>query len=237
METTPSIIMTRRLLDKYECDFVVVGFLVNDLYTNSLYGIEESAVTAAANGSGGKKHTAADSWVKSMTKVFVRNDRRSSFHTLIFAKRLAIANDAAYCQLYQDSSGGAYFHVPLQKGPARQLKITERLFKELSDFCKARGKKLIVLSIPQQYQVLYFDNSQKIQNIDVEYYDRHFAEMARKEGFSWVTTLEDFVNVENNSKLFYRLDGHLSRAGSELLAEIFMQKVIPLFDGSDSTSN
>ncbi|MFQ5823660.1 MAG: SGNH/GDSL hydrolase family protein [bacterium] len=238
MDTRSEFILIKRLLEKYECDVVVVGFLINDLYTNTLYGSDENEVKSITNSSDGrileKKKESADSWFKTAKQVFVRNDRKSNFHLLTLARRLAIANSKVYCNLYLAASNRRqWLTIPLPPKPAKKLEITKSLFEKIAAYCHSLGKKLIVLSIPQQFQVLYFDQSMKSQDIDVRFYDRYFTKIAKQKNFDWITTLDAFITSSyNKEELFYRLDGHLTLIGHQMVADVFLQEIVPMLDGT-----
>lgn len=237
LDTRSEFFLIPQLLEKYDCDVVVIGFLINDLYTNSLYGLErlERAPTRASDGnlSNGRMNEkkSEERWSQAMKKVFVRNSRKKTFHLLTLAKRLVLSNEAMYNRLYLAAPNrGEWLKMPLSEKPKHQIKVTETIFQKISDHCRALDKKLIVFSIPQQFQVLYYNESQNSPDIDVAFYDKHFAKFANENGFAWVASLNHFINSRfMDDELFYRLDGHLSPKGNEVAAEAFIQNVFPLF--------
>jgi hypothetical protein len=166
-------------------------------------------------------------------RVFIRNDRSASFHLLTLAKRIVIANDDIYCKLYLASPDRQqWVSLPLSNEAKNKLNITKLLFEKIAEYCFSLKKKLIVLSIPQQFQVLYFEQSKKSPNIDVTVYDRDFSKIAKKNNFTWITTFDEFNNSKlNKDELFYRLDGHLTPHGNQVVAEIFLQKILPMLNG------
>lgn len=243
LDTRSELILIQRLVEKYDCDIVVVGFLMNDLYTNSLHGIdaleETSLATSMEKISNGhikdEKKKAEESWSQTMKKVFIRNSWQRNFHLLILAKRFVLSNDAMYSKFYLSAPNrGEWVRMPLSEKPRRQVKVTETLFKRIADYCQSLDKQFIVFSIPQQFQVLYRDESEESSEIDIDFYDRHFMKFARENGFTWVPTLDTFTDSRfKNDELFYRLDGHLNPKGNEVAAEVFIQKVVPLLQKPD----
>jgi len=225
LDTRSEFLLIQRLLKKYDCDVVVVGFLINDLYTNSLYGIDD--LEEMSNGTNDNvKEQSKESWTRSVKKVFMKHDQKQNFHLLTFAKRLALSSDELYCKLYMASANrGEWFNMPLSETSKQQVEVTEILFNKIAEYCRSLNKKLIVFSIPQQFQVLYNSES---QDIDVSRYDKHFAKFAAKNGFDWVASLGAFKEQRFDEDLFYRHDGHLNRKGNEVAAEIFIQKILPL---------
>jgi len=63
-------------------------------------------------------------------------------------------------------------------------------------------------------------------DVDVDFYDSYFAEMADESDFTWISTLEDFAEDPREDKLFFRLDGHLTAAGNEIVANAFFRKIL-----------
>jgi hypothetical protein len=236
MDTRSEYILIKELLDKCQCDAVVVGFLINDLYTNTIYGIGYEDEKSTTNNDDGKitktKSASEESWLGTAKRVFIRHDRNATLHLLTLAKRFAIANDYIYCKLYLLSlDKRQWFTTPLPPIPRKKLKITKLLFEKMADYCHSLGKKLIVFSIPQQFQVLYYEQSRKFHNIPVTLYDHYFSEIAKQNGFAWITTLNEFNNYNSNKdELFFRLDGHLTVAGSQIVAKVFWQEIIPMLN-------
>ncbi|RMF65467.1 MAG: SGNH/GDSL hydrolase family protein, partial [Calditrichaeota bacterium] len=222
MDTRSEYLLMKELVPKYDCDVVVIAFLINDLYTNSLDGLE--------GGSGETTSTESDTSIASggpkkgllttMKNVFIRNDKRTTFHLLTLARRWAISSASAYCRLYlMAPNRRQWLTVPLPAVPKARLKVTQTLFSRMVEYCRSRGKRLIVVSIPQQFQVLYFDASKDDPHIDVSIYDKIFGAFAESAGFVWIPTLDYFVRPEiDRDDLFYRLDGHLTAQGHALVA-------------------
>lgn len=220
MDTRSELILLRRLAHPMEADAVVVGFLINDVYTNVPY---DPPAGAAAD--------SVHDWTDVRHTVFVRQSKLDrTFHLLALARRLITSIDAAYVELYLAAPGrGEFLRSPLPDLPRRQLAVTERLLEQMADYTEAAGMRLIVLSIPQQFQVLYLGRPPSDTTIDVHLYDRHFSAVAARRGFDWIATLDAFSRADTTgTELFYRLDGHLTPAGNAVLAGIVMEKVVPL---------
>ncbi len=218
-DTRSELILMRQLVQRYDPDVIVVGFLINDLYTNLPYtpGDED-----AGEGTG-----ELDARVAS---AFQEKGEDRTFHLLTLARRVVTSFDAGYIGLYLAApQRGDYLRTPLPPEALRQLRITETLFRQMVQYCDSLGKSLVVLSIPQQFQVLYARSSRQDTGVDVSYYDRHFSSLARESGFGWVSTLDAFTAAAEHSReeLFYRLDGHLTAAGNAVVAEAFLKSVVP----------
>jgi lysophospholipase L1-like esterase len=229
MDTRSEFLLMQELVKKYDADVIVVGFLINDLYANSLYGIEQEQLTLVTSAENGTRDDAAESWFRTMKNTFVRNDRGGTFHLLNLSRRTLLANDSLYCRLYIASARGDFMSEPWKPEVSEQVKITETLFKKMHEYAQSNGKQLIVLSIPQQFQVLYLEEYPGSREVDVAAFDRYFAGVARRHGFAWINSLESFAQAkEDPAKLFYRWDGHLTPAGNRVVADVFTRQIVPL---------
>jgi lysophospholipase L1-like esterase len=232
MDTRSELILLRRLATRHDVDAVVLGFLINDLYTN----VPLDRARSLRRGAAAVEEAAepAPSWSQVRQTVFRRAADTRTFHLLTLARRALIASDAAYVSLYLAAPArGEYLRPPLPPAARRQLAVTERLMEQVAAFCDSLGKPLVVFSIPQQFQVLYQARSGPGNATDVKYYDRHFAKFAERTGFTWVATLDALTRAAaGRDELFHRLDGHLTPAGNAAVAEAFLQQVIPLLLGS-----
>jgi hypothetical protein len=98
----------------------------------------------------------------------------------------------------------------------------------MSAYCDSIGLPLLVLSIPQQFQVLYARSGRQDPSVDVRFYDQHLGAFADRRGFAWIGTLDAFVRADTGDvELFFRLDGHLTPAGNAVVAERFLKAAIP----------
>lgn len=248
MDTRSELILVRLLAEKYDADVVVVGFLVNDLNTTTRYALEtEEEPASTAYGDRNRLRVrevspgARSEWSRIRDAVFVKHSDRRTFHLLTFATRIAMSSDALYARLFLAASYGGIFKLPLVPRFQRKLAIVRSLFEKMSDECRSAGRELIVLSIPQQFQVIHAKQEAKSKAIDIGYYDRYFAEVAEQNGFAWITTLDAFTESRlDPDRLFYRLDGHLRPAGSGIVADVFLKEVVPRIEdaaGKGSLAN
>jgi len=210
MNTRAELALLHQLLGRYHPDAVVVGFLINDLYDNS------PSSTTSSPGPSRAESVTPTPW------------RPPKLQLLILARRLITASDAGYAALYMMApQRGEYLRVPLSPGAERQRGVTEQLLREMDRVCDSAGTPLAVLSIPQQFQVLYDRLHPGDTTVNVRLYDQLFARLAAAEDFGWVPALDRFVAAGRGPALFYRLDGHLTPAGNQVLAEVFVREVMP----------
>ena len=171
-------------------------------------------------------------WNQTLRQIFLSRDLGADFHLLTLAKRLAISVDEIYCRSYVAAPGrGKWLTTPLSDKVKKQLQITEIIFESMARYSLALGKKFIVLSIPQQFQALCYERYKESPEIDVTLYDQYFTKFAEEYNFDWISTIDDFVSInEDRDKLFYRLDGHLTPAGNEVVAQAFFNKIVPMIE-------
>jgi len=222
-DTRSQLILLRRLARRLEVDAVVLGFLINDVHTNVPPDPRELEA-------GGDSLT---SWDTVRSTVFRRADRTPTFHLLTFARRLITSFDPAYIGLYLSvPARGDFLRTPLPPLPREKLQVTEELLGQMASFCDSLGVPLLVLSIPQQFQLLYLRKPGRDATVDVQLYDRHLEAFASSRGFDWIATLDAFARADTGDvELFYRLDGHLTSAGNALLASWFVEQVVPRIIG------
>jgi lysophospholipase L1-like esterase len=217
MDTRSELLMLRELAPRYRPKVVVVGFLINDLYTNVSLDTNPRPEAGSA------------AWSRVREEVFVRAGGAQTFHLLQLARRIVTSNDALYTKLYLEAPGrGEFLRLPLSTRPRRQLAVTEQLLKQLAAECRALNVPLVVLSIPQQFQVLHrVTHGERAGDIDVAFYDRYFADLGRRAGFTWVATLDALAKAEEPARLYYRLDGHLSADGHAVVAKVLADALRP----------
>jgi lysophospholipase L1-like esterase len=206
-DTRDEIIYLKRLFQNYRPDIVVLAFLLNDLFTNVPLTAHASASSTTLQ--------VAEQGRGALTAQKVDN-----LHLLTLAKRLLLKSDVLYTKIYLKSQRGAYFD-PQSAALRRQLDITKQLLLEGSTYAATNGSKLVVLSIPQGFQVINTDKS-----IDVSLVDKELEQVANEAHFSWLSSLPVFLAAyaRDQTDLHYRLDGHLNVKGNRLLGDFLAAK-------------
>ena len=213
MDTRSELVLLRRLVKRYDPDAVVVGFLINDFYTNIPHS----------------ESTNRPELEEIQGRVFPRG-HRTQYHLVTLARRIVAASDAAYVSLYLRAGNvGNYFKLPLSPEARRQVETTETLLRQMAAYCDSIARPLVIFSMPQQFQILYPRSGRADPGIDVDYPDRHLSQLAAANGFEWVSARESFVNAAeiSDQDLFYRLDGHFTPAGNKVAAQVFVEHVVP----------
>ena len=227
MDTRSELLLLRELGPRRRPDVVVVGFLINDLYTN--VPLKPSA----------RERSDSADWSRVRDHVFVASSSARTFHLLELARRIVTSSDAVYTRLYLAAPDrGEFLRLPLSGRPQRQLAVTEALLRQLAAECRALGVPLFVVSIPQQFQVLYHAaRAEPAAGIEVDFYDRHFAGLGASAGFTWVPTLEALAEAEEPGRLYYRLDGHLSAEGHAIVGAELANALTAVLQPSAPTSD
>jgi hypothetical protein len=225
--TRSELTLMQELIPKYDPDVIVVGFMINDLYDNSLYGLEEEKLEADPIGKNGVEDEPERSWLRTLQHTYVQNSRYSEFHLLSLLRRMLLASDRRYCQLYLASARAEFMAEPWTSEVTQKIRTTEILFNKMHEYASSKGKKFFVFSMPQQFQALYPKEFESTGDVDVASVDRHFSNFAREKGFKWVSALETFTAAEDPAKLFYRWDGHFTPAGNRVAADVFMREITP----------
>jgi hypothetical protein len=210
-DTRTELRLMRELLPRYDYDAVVVGFLINDLYSNLL---EEER---RRPGSGRPQ---PPTWIGNLFHG------REAPHLLTLVSRLAISNREVYCRLYERApERGEFFSVPAGPRSREAWRIARSLLRQMAAFARGENLRLVVYSLPQQAQVLCEGSG------DIARFDRLLQELGRQEGFAVVAALDDFRQARRDAhggSLFYPLDGHFTARGQRLAAEVFLREVVPL---------
>ncbi len=210
-DTTKEVLMLEKLFPQYEPDIVVLVFLPNDLFTNTPIISNENINIED----------------KSVRK---KDEKSSSLNLLTLYKRILISSDWVYSKLYTMTGRSQYFSSTPTKTFKDQLSITKDLLLRALRYSKSRDAELIVLSIPQQFQVLYKANGYSLENSDVEIIDNELVAFAKENGFTWISVLDVLADYSNNedTDLYYRLDGHLNSEGNRVVSEYFTEMFIEI---------
>lgn len=222
-DTRTEALYLERIFADYEPDIVLVTFLPNDLFTNRPIDHRPAG------------HAAADT-EHDEPVVRPRNDKKSTLHSLVLVKRLLMANDYLYTRLYLMTPRRAYFARPYDDHIRRQIEITKDLLRRMQAYCRERGAELVVLSIPQQFQVLAASLAEPPDDVDIDGIDTVFAAFAERQGFTWLPAMPHLVERYGGTgeDLYYRYDGHLNAAGNaeigRFLAERFEGRLIDRLD-------
>ena len=181
-DTRLEVLYLERLVDLYHPDLVVVGFLPNDLFTNTPTneGNIEDLPENSLQSEGDRLQRLG---------VIAAGDKKSDLQSLILAKRLMMMNDELYAKLYLLTPRGAFFSSPPTDLLKQQINVTRSLLLRAKQFCEKKGCELMVISIPQQFQVIAAAKRVNTENIDPGYIDSALGQTAKDWGVQSIPLL------------------------------------------------
>jgi lysophospholipase L1-like esterase len=187
-------------------DVVVLGFLASDVYTNQ-------PLDAAPQRSSDEQRA-----------------QRAPSHVVALAKRVAMQSDWVYQHLFLVTPRKEYYRVPTTPHVAEQLDVTRTLLATIDEFCRTRGIRFVVISIPQQFGALAAARNDRFSGIDPRAIDRDLAVFARARGLAWIEMLEPLAEAYRTTgvDMFYRLDGHLTADGNRVVGERAAETIAPI---------
>ncbi|MBW3656209.1 MAG: hypothetical protein KY444_08875, partial [Gemmatimonadetes bacterium] len=202
-DTRAEVLLLEREIARFRPDVVLMMFLPNDLFTN--LPIERSEASRKE----------IDQRVRE-----IGTSKSSGLHSVVLAQRVALGIDRAYCSLYLMTPRKEYFTQPLSPHTQGQLKITEDLLVRAREVSERNGAKLVVLSIPQLFQVVHVANGYDLGGVDSRWMDREFSRHAQANGYTWLSTLDHLAALHRagGDGLYYRFDGHLTPRGNDVVA-------------------
>jgi lysophospholipase L1-like esterase len=199
-DTRTQLLYLERIYEEVRPDIVLLAFMANDVFTNAPLSTEpgETAIAVKQRGAG----------------IMPR-------HTIALGKRIAASNDRLYTRIYLITARREFFTLPMSATLQKQMATTAELFSAIDAYCRARGTTLVVLSMPQQFQVIVKANHYEPAGIDVDFIDGELARLADGDGFHWFATLDMLADAyrDNGHALYYRVDGHLNAEGNRVVGE------------------
>jgi hypothetical protein len=201
-----------QIVPKYRPDVVVSVFVPNNLFVN---------VHVTDEGESLKRRE------RRKDDIIGMNNKTSQLHTATLIKRLLISNDLLYALIYMKTFRSQFFVTPSNETVRQQVEITKTLLTRMERYCRQKGILFLVLSIPQQFQVIAKARGYRFGNLDVDCIDRTFEAFAEEKGFAWLPTLPLLADAygSDKKKCFFRLDGHLTNEGNRLVGEYFSRKL------------
>jgi lysophospholipase L1-like esterase len=225
-DTQTELIYLTRLFPRYEPDLVVVGFLPNDLHTNApLVGADFSTIQVAPN--------------ENNITIQARGEKNTALHSVALLKRLLMRDDLLYSKLYRMTARAEFFRKPKSPLLTRQMGVTQELFLALIRYCRERNVDLLVLSIPQQVQVLLAANDDRFDGMDIHFVDEELGRFAAAQGIRWAPALplltEDYR--QHREELYYRFDGHLTDRGNERVGAFIFGELEQWYNNRSKTGS
>lgn len=207
-DTRSELFMLERTIREFRPSVVLLNFLTNDLFTN-LPAVRSEASQRAV--------------VERVQQI--GNAKQSELHSVVLAKRALMSVDRLYAQLYLGTQRREYFTLPMSPHLQSQLSTTRDLLERMNQVARSNGAQLVVLSVPQLFQVLHVANGYDFPGVDSRWIDRELGRHARENGYVWLPALDFLADAyrRGDTGIYYRFDGHLTPRGNEVLAQFLEQ--------------
>jgi hypothetical protein len=209
-DTLSELLMMQRLVPKYHPDLVLMAFLPNDIFDNTLPGATPRAALAP------------------VTELGISFPELQSVY---FFKRILLRNDFVYTGVYWMTSRRQYFTEKQSSHASEQYAITRELLSQASAYAGSQGSRFAVASIPQCFQVLAKARDIRLPGLSADIVDRRLSRLAEQRGFPWLSslnTLAEYYRVHGED-LYYREDGHFTPLGNRIFGEWLTGEVLRLY--------
>ncbi|SMO42226.1 SGNH/GDSL hydrolase family protein [Ruegeria faecimaris] len=213
--TSQQALYLERLSEKYNPDIVLVTFLPNDMFANEPIRTVDGVDVAYSDVS---------------SVVGSGNIKKSSLHSVTMLKRMLMANDQSYTKLYLMTPRRAFFTTPMSELFQAKVETTKQVFTRMATFTQSQGSELVVVSVPQLFQVLQAAKTSSDPEVDPGLPDRLMEGVVAEQGFQWHEALP-YLTEEYSSTgkdLYFRYDGHLNADGNRVLSDFMFQILAPL---------
>jgi lysophospholipase L1-like esterase len=203
-DTRSELLWLEELTPKIRPAIVVLGFVANDVYTNQ-------PVTSPP------------------PPMLHQAGAAFALHSMALAKRLVLQSDRLYANLFLVTARRKYYATAPDSAVTRQMRITRDLLHAMAVYCREHDMQLVVVSIPQQYEVISVARNLHVAGIDPAIVDEQLAPTMRADGCVWIEALPRLAAVygQSHRDMFYRVDGHLTREGNRVLGQLVAATLIP----------
>jgi hypothetical protein len=209
-DTLSELLRMQRLVPKYHPDLILMAFLPNDIFDNTLPGATPHAALAPP---------------MELGIAFPQ------LQSVYFLKRLLLRNDFIYAGAYWMTSRRQYFTETETSHAAEQYSITRELLSQAGAYAHSQGSRFAVASIPQCFQVLAKARDIRLPGLSTGIVDRRLSSLAGQQGFPWLSsldTLAEYYRVHRED-LYYREDGHFTPVGNRIFGEWLTGEILRLY--------
>ena len=218
--THNSVVYMEHIAKQFNPDILVLSLMPNDLFR--VTQIDSQYHTSVETDSDlGKNYMS-----KNNIDIDRNYNKKYKWQIPVLAKRILLSSDYFYSKVYLSSFRGEYFKKNISELLKNKLDITTSILDRAIKFCKMRKVKLVLLYMPQQFEVIYKSNEFENKNkIDPDFISNYYKNYASKNNINFLNTKKRLVNSyqANREDLYFRLDGHLNYFGNKIIAESLFQ--------------
>ncbi|MBF0483596.1 MAG: hypothetical protein HQL25_02705 [Candidatus Omnitrophica bacterium] len=200
-DTASSVRFVEKLFPRYKPNLVIIELSTAVIMSNPSYSETKPSVNA-------------DGFIK------IVSEEKHDLYFISVIKRLLRINDVFFANYNMKKGWGPILTVD-SSSRKHQVEVTEQWLARAAKYLKSQGTKLVVVTIPENTQMLINARKIKIPGIDPQVNDRELEKFCKEQGIFWISPLDYFSQqyLLQKKELYYRLDGHMNSLGHKALAE------------------
>ena len=208
-DTLSELLTMRRLIPRYHPDLVLMAFLPNDIFDNTLQDNSSSAALVP---------------IQAGLSL-------PGLQSALFFRRVLLRSDLIYSGVYWMTSRRQYFTEAGTRHSSEQYAITRELLSRASQYAGSEGSRFAVASIPQCFQVLAKARNIRLPGLSTDIVDRRLGLLAAERGFPWLASLDTLAAHYrvHREDLYYREDGHFTPLGNQVFGEWLTGELLRLY--------
>lgn len=228
---TDEVRLLHQLIGVYTPDLVIICFFTNDLLDNLPLDLEDLRQRESSTA---ERLTLGEVQAEQHCNLWsITRHIRDSSHLLRLCLRTAKQNDHMFLKLSALSPANSIYFVSPEV-LVNQFQITKRLFLQARQFCTAVSARLVVFSLPDQFQVIWGAGNQHQDSPDVHVMDRILGNFAKQNDFVWISLLSEMAAKYRSDRkpLFFRDDGHPNQEGHLFIGNFLSRELTTILGGA-----
>jgi hypothetical protein len=170
--------------------------------------------------------------------------------TVLVAQHFLFANRDTFLRLYMVYGDKADFlRQPLTPRWQKRFADMDVLIGDMADRFRAAGIPLVIMPVPSRAEAALLSSPQRQAHTDPWAFGRLLDRIAARHGAVSVDLVDRFGRLPNSDRLFFVVDGHLTKEGQAVMADelahklecraipAFAQCAAPAADASDTRRN
>ena len=203
--TTNTALYMQEIITKFKPDGVVYSILPNDFFINVTIDDFKSNI---------------ESFIQKNTKTNENKNRSIRPQLVDFSIRVALNSDNMYINIYKNTERIKYFSNAIELPVKEKITITMGLLDSINELCKKSEAELLLLYIPQQFEILYESSGTYFEDINTDLLSSALSNYAANKNINFLNSKLSLINQYRRSgeHLYFRLDGHLNSEGNKIIA-------------------